>query len=198
MRVSLRLAFLVVLAACAVVPATRAAEPTDPVPDAPARYGEDTPAMVTALQIGAQRWGRLPCGGEIALSWRAMPAGTNAASAWTNPVAAFGAPEHNTACQIAFSTTAAFDWRTFCTVAVHELGHLAGHPHSPRSDDIMAEYFSAPEPTCARTADPSGYVPAGEGASSVASVIRVVRRRGGRARASVVRPSFAARRAARR
>jgi hypothetical protein len=98
-----------------------------------------------------------------------------------NPVAAYGVPEQNSACQIAFSATARFDWRKFCTVVVHELGHLAGHPHSARDDDIMAEYFTATEPTCARTPDPTGYVPEGHGSSSVASVVRVVRPSGRRA-----------------
>jgi hypothetical protein len=196
MRTLLRLAILLLV--CSAAPATRAAEPTDPVPDAPVRYAPGTPAMVAAMQIGTQRWGFPPCGGDIDVTWQPMPEGTNATSTWANPVAAYGAGAQNTACSIAFSTNAAYDWRKFCTVVVHELGHLAGHAHSARSDDIMAEYYSAIEPTCARTPDPTGYLPEGRGASSVASVVRVVRRRNGTARASVVRPSPSARRAATR
>jgi hypothetical protein len=197
MRTFLRLTLLL-LALALIVPTTRAAEPTEPIPDAPARYAPGTPSMVTAMQIGAQRWGFMPCDGEIALSWREMPQGTNATSTWANPIAAYGRPEENSACQIAFSTAASFDWRKFCTVVVHELGHLAGMPHSERPDDIMAEYYDAADPTCARTPDPSGFVPEGSGASSVASVVKVVRNRNGKAKASVVRRGVSARRATRR
>jgi hypothetical protein len=78
----MRTTLLVLAVACVAVPVTRAAEPTDPVPDAPSRYAPGTPSMVTALQIGTQRWGLAPCGGDIALSWRPMPEGTNATSTW--------------------------------------------------------------------------------------------------------------------
>lgn len=184
MRRPLQLSFLA-LALVLAAPVSQAAEPTDPVPDAAARYAPGTPAMVTAWQIAVQRWGTAPCQGQVALSWTPMQAGTNATSSWSNPVSAYGAADQNVSCRMTFSSTAPFDWHKFCTVVVHEVGHLVGHPHSDRPDDIMAEYYSATEPTCARTPDPTGYLPEGRGESSVASVMKVVKRRG-KARASAV------------
>jgi hypothetical protein len=49
-----------------------------------------------------------------------------------------------------------FDWAQFCTVLVHEYGHLTGHPHTADGDGVMSPIYRAPLPACTQVADPSG------------------------------------------
>jgi hypothetical protein len=47
-----------------------------------------------------------------------------------------------------------YSWPKFCTVLVHEYGHLTGHPHTVDGADVMSPIYRAPLPACT-TADPS-------------------------------------------
>src|SRR4051812_45152555 len=104
--------------------------------------------MQTAQAIARAHWGLDPCGGQVALSWSALAPMINATSTWTNPRSSYDNPDLNGDCRIEFNTGMDFDWEKFCTVVVHEYGHLAGRPHSPDPHDVMAAFYEDPLPEC--------------------------------------------------
>lgn len=142
------------VAACVVVAAT--AIPAAAEAQAPAeRYAVGTPALQAAQQIARAHWGVDPCGGQVELVWADDEAAINARATWSNPVAAYGTPEHNASCRITLNPRIPFDWVKLCTVVVHEYGHLAGHPHGEDGPDVMSPLYRAPLPACAAAPDPA-------------------------------------------
>jgi hypothetical protein len=119
------------------------------------RFAADSRAMAVAESIARAYWGRDACGGHVTLEWMNLGRTTNARSLWRNAVDSYADPDRNTDCRIEFNERAEFDWPKFCTVVVHEYGHLTGHPHVPDPGDVMAAVYSTPLIECARTADPS-------------------------------------------
>ncbi|MGZ6709654.1 MAG: matrixin family metalloprotease, partial [Solirubrobacteraceae bacterium] len=76
----------------------------------------------------------------------------NAESRWSSP--AGGDPSTYSACTIAFSLDARWDWPKLCTVTEHELGHLNGHDHTAEEGDMMSPSYYAPTPECAAATMP--------------------------------------------
>jgi hypothetical protein len=121
------------------------------------RYPVGSTGMTTAIAVADRYWNASPCNGDVALTWWAYSPKTEEARAfWTNPLAFYGAPELNTACAIVFNSQAWLPWPRFCTVVVHEYGHLTGHPHSDDPRDVMAPTTRLTLPACAAIPDPAG------------------------------------------
>jgi len=132
-----------------VTPSSRA----DDVPPA-TRFAVGSPAMQTALDIARANWGVDACRGQVAIEWGVDEANINARSFWANPVSSYDNPAQNVQCRIVFNSTMTFSWTKFCTVVVHEYGHLTGHPHTVDGPDVMSPIYRAPLPACT-TADPT-------------------------------------------
>jgi hypothetical protein len=104
--------------------------------------------VATARQLADRHWGLDPCGGDVTITWGKLPPQQNAVSTWLNPHEDYGDPANNTQCSVTFNTKQDWDWPKFCTIAIHEFGHLAGNPHSDDPDDVMFAYYAgtnAPE-----------------------------------------------------
>ena len=108
-------------------------------PAAAASFDPSSPEFATALQVGQQQWGGMPCGGKVAFAWRDEDPSVNATSYWSPGF---------TNCEVVFNRSAGMDAVKFCTIMVHELGHLHGREHASDPDDVMAAYYSAPLPAC--------------------------------------------------
>src|SRR4051812_19911601 len=111
-----------------------------------------------AVQLAKAHWGTNPCGGNVTVVWEALDPDINAQSTWTNPRSAYDNPDLNTDCRVTFNPVASFDWPKFCTVTVHEYGHLSGRPHVPDPNDVMSAYYNKPVPECTANA-PTGFEP---------------------------------------
>lgn len=135
-----------------------------------------------ALRIADGHWGAAPCKGLATLTWSTQAPNVNAISSWSNmgdPYAAWGG---NFDCTIAMNPAARWDWPKFCTVIVHEVGHLEGHPHSADPDDVMAPYYSQPAPDCSATPDPQAPAAVTRSSKPRTAQAAVVARRAARAR----------------
>jgi hypothetical protein len=174
-------------------PVARAANVDEPVGAPDRRWPVGGQAMQAALGIAAQQWGGTPCGGQIALSWTPLEPGTNATASWRNPTHAWDNPSANFDCRIELSPAADYDWRKFCTVVVHEVGHLAGRQHAGDPDDVMAAVYRAPLPACSATPEPGAPAAAPRAATPQP---RLARRAA--ARRTTARRTTGRRRAARR
>ena len=136
---ALRAASLVLAAATlALAPAARAADA------APVDDGQ----VQAAANIAKTYWHATPCADQVAITWTPMAATTNATSTWANPVDAYSAPAENAQCSVAFNSALPWDWTRFCSILVHEYGHLTGHPHSGDADDVMYPYYVKPVAEC--------------------------------------------------
>jgi hypothetical protein len=124
-------------------------------------------AMTTARQIANAYWGYDPCGGQVAISWASLDPSINATSTWWNPTDAYADPQENNNCQVQFNTNQSFDWQMFCTVFVHEFGHLTGHPHVSDQSNVMYPVYVQPTSQCVNTPDPTAQVVAPVAASAV-------------------------------
>jgi Matrixin len=113
--------------------------------------------MDTARQIAEAHWNLDPCHGDVSITWAKLPADQNAVSTWLNQYADYGDPDHNTQCGVTFNTRQDWDWPKFCTVFVHEFGHLAGHAHSDNPDDVMFAYYTGTSVPECEPARPAGY-----------------------------------------
>jgi hypothetical protein len=157
----------------------RDAQPVEPVEVASVEHPESvfsigSSAEQLALQIAKSTWNADPCGGQVTVTWGTLGDDVNAQSSWTNPQSAYDNPELNGNCSVTFNPGADFDWPKFCTVMVHELGHLAGRPHSPDARDVMAAYYTIPLPTCV-SSTPAEFVPAPKPAPAVQAKVASVR-----------------------
>ena len=136
------------LAAVAALSFAAPASAADPAAD----FGSGTAALTGAEEIAKAYWQATPCAGQASIVWMAMSESTNATSTWTNPVGQYDAPDRNSACQITFNTALAWDWTRFCSVLVHEYGHLNGHGHAEADNDVMYAYYEAPVAQCVAAA----------------------------------------------
>ena len=174
---------------------------TDAAPEV--RFAVGSPAMLAAQDLARRTWGTDPCGGHIDIVWDVDAMTINARSTWANPRSAYDAPALNVQCRIVFNRLIDYDWARFCTVLVHEYGHLAGHPHTDDGPDVMSPVYRAPLPDCLAIADPSA-APAPAAPSTAPAVAdaptasaragRPRARRGSRARARRAPQRAAARR----
>ena len=111
-------------------------------------FAVGTQTMQPAQQMARAHWGVDPCGGQVQVLWSLLSPEINAQSSWTNPTSAYDNPTQNGDCKVTFNPSASFDWSKFCTVMIHEYGHLAGKPHSPDQNDVMAAYYNKPVAEC--------------------------------------------------
>jgi hypothetical protein len=118
------------------------------------QFAVDSPAMIQAELIAVKYWGTSPCGGTVSVSWAALDPSINGSSNWWNPVSAYGNAGQNTQCRITLNQNQAFDWRMFCTVMVHEIGHLVGQQHTTDETSVMYPIYIAPITEC--TGQPDG------------------------------------------
>ena len=125
-----------------------------PSPDK--RWPVGGPAFQTAQQIAIEHWGMNPCNGDVDLSWGKLPGEENAVSTWVNQYQDYGDPAHNTLCEVTFNTKQDWDWPKFCTVFVHEFGHLAGNAHSEDPDDVMFAYYDGVNVPACTAVNPAG------------------------------------------
>jgi hypothetical protein len=114
------------------------------------RFTPSSPTTTRAEQIARAYWGADPCDGAITIRWVRQTPDINALSTWSSPTTdPYGDPEHNSDCAIDLNPAAAFDWPKFCTVVVHEFGHLLGRDHDPHPGQLMSEIYTTPVAPCA-------------------------------------------------
>lgn len=124
-------------------------------PPASSRYATGSAGMAIAQGIAQRHWGVAACAGAVELAWGSDEPSVNARSYWANPRSAYDHPDLNVQCRIVFNAGLAFSWEKFCTVFVHEYGHLVGKPHVGDGEDVMSPIYRASLPACAGTPDPS-------------------------------------------
>src|SRR3954454_3885731 len=135
--------------------------------------------MQTAQALAKQHWATDPCGGQVEIVWSGLASDINAQSSWTNPTSAYDNPSQNGDCKITFNPGAEYDWPKFCTVAIHEYGHLAGKPHVSNDDDVMSPYYVKPVAECKQPATPApaAVPPVAEPPARAASVAKKTTKR---------------------
>ena len=117
-------------------------------------------AMQVAEGVAKTYWNADACGGQVTVEWTDQSQTINAVSTWKNPTDGYNNPGQNFDCTVDFNRDLSYDWPRFCTVLVHEFGHLTGHQHSPDPNDVMAPYYNHPIAQCQAVADPTAPPPA--------------------------------------
>jgi hypothetical protein len=105
-------------------------------------------ALIASAQHRAETyWQATPCQGQIQV--QAAPLGTdNAQSVYTTTD---GDPANFADCRIVFnSDLRVWTWERFCSVMVHEYGHLLGHQHTSDPTDVMYPLYLRPVAACNR------------------------------------------------
>lgn len=120
----------------------------DPATD----FAAGSAPVQSATDLAKGYWNVAPCGGNVSIVWMPLADTTNATSTWTNPVGQYSAPEQNGSCQVAFNSALTWDWTRFCSILVHEYGHLSGKPHASDEADVMYPYYEKPVDQCVAAA----------------------------------------------
>ena len=123
------------------------ANPPAPV-DAPRGLQVDSPRVRAARRIALAFWREAPCDGRVAITWARLPGRTNAVSSWTNRRGSYADPPANRDCRVRFNAAAHWTWPKFCTVMVHEFGHLTGHQHSANPLSVMVAGYDGAIAAC--------------------------------------------------
>jgi hypothetical protein len=135
---------LTLIAVCVVAPSAHA---WTPPPD------DDAGRLTAFLPIARAAWPGSPCAGREAVHLagdEALRANSLALTGHAGDVLnGMAAPE---TCEIWL--TSGMTARTFCTVLVHEFGHLAGREHTAASGDIMNGEGDIDWPACDRVTVP--------------------------------------------
>lgn len=150
----LRTAASLVLAASALSLAAPA-QAGDPAVE----FAAGSATVQAAEAISRGYWQTTPCAGQASLVWMRLGDVTNATSTWTNPVGQYDAPEKNASCQITFNSALAWNWTRFCSILVHEYGHLTGHAHIDDAADVMYAYYETPVARCKAAVPSASAVP---------------------------------------
>jgi hypothetical protein len=115
-------------------------------------FAVNSPAMVKAELIAVEYWSATPCSGQVSVSWGVLDPSLNATSNWWNPTEAYGNATANSQCTIVLNQYQRFDWPMFCSVMVHEIGHLTGHEHVLDKTSVMYPIYITPIAQCAGSA----------------------------------------------
>ena len=109
-------------------------------------YPQGSPAAKAAQAIAIKQWHKEPCDGDVGIGWSPMAWDTYANSTWN---VTSGGRWIN--CHVELNSRVTFSWSRFCTIMVHEYGHLIGLDHSGDRGSIM---FARPRvfPACAAAA----------------------------------------------
>jgi hypothetical protein len=134
---------LTLIAACAAVPATHALAQAPPV---------DAARLAQFLPIARAAWPGSPCAGREAVHLSGDAALRAQAPAIAGPGEALNGMAEPATCEVWLSST--MTARTFCTVLVHELGHLAGREHTTAPGDVMNGAGDIDWPACDRATEP--------------------------------------------
>ena len=107
-----------------------------------ARFAENTKLMRRAQAIAERKWGEVPCSGDVEIWWDALDdTDTLAVSFWRG---GWREIAERWRCRAIFNTQVAFTWPMFCSIVVHEYGHLLGYEHSANPRSVMyPEYVRA-------------------------------------------------------
>ena len=141
-RIAPRLA-LTLIAACAAVPAAHAAA-----------QGPSTDAarLQQFLPIARAAWPGSPCASREQVHLGADAALRAQAPALAGPGESLNGMAEPDTCEVWLSST--MSARTFCTVLVHEFGHLAGRGHTTTPGDVMNGAGDSDWPACDRATEP--------------------------------------------
>lgn len=120
----------------------------DPASD----FAAGTELTQKAQDIARTIWAADPCAGQVSISWMTLSDSVNATSTWSNPIGQYDVPAQNTACAIAFNSATSWDWVRFCSILVHEYGHLTGHPHEDDPASVMNAFYTRPVDQCSAAA----------------------------------------------
>jgi hypothetical protein len=129
------------IAACALATAPASAQ-------APAG---DAARLAQFLPIARAAWPGSPCAGREQVHRSGDTALRAAAPAIAGPGEALNGMAEPQSCQVWLSS--AMEARTFCTVLVHEFGHLAGREHTARPGDVMNGAGDLDHAPCDRVTD---------------------------------------------
>lgn len=105
-----------------------------------------TAMQQTAQAIAVQHWGTAPAE-DPPIVWAHLGRTINARATWF----ALGAPldwTQYTDEKITFSYDVGWNWPKFCTVMVHEYGHLLGKVHTDDPRDVMTAVYAGPIREC--------------------------------------------------
>jgi hypothetical protein len=128
----------------------------DPASD----FAAGTELTQKAQDIARTIWAADPCAGQVSISWMTLSDSVNATSTWSNPIGQYDVPAQNTACAIAFNSATSWDWVRFCSILVHEYGHLTGHPHEDDPASVMNAFYTRPVDQCSAAAPTAAPAPA--------------------------------------
>jgi hypothetical protein len=117
-----------------------------------AHFSADSGVIQTAYALAVGYWHRTPCAGDVAFSWTDASGSRIATAYWTSYGS--GDPDHYTNCHIVLHRDAATDWPKFCTIVVHEVGHLTGHGHVRDRNNVMYPFYVGPRGPCTRPQPP--------------------------------------------
>lgn len=99
-----------------------------------------------ALAVGY--WHRTPCAGNVGFSWNDAASSRIATAYWSADDSRD--PARYTDCHIVLHREAGTDWAKFCTIVVHEVGHLTGHGHVRDRGNVMYPFYVGPRGPCIR------------------------------------------------
>jgi hypothetical protein len=97
--------------------------------------GTDSARLAQFLPIARAAWPGSPCAGRETVHLAGDTALRAQAPAIAGPGEALNGMAEPQTCEVWLSST--MTERTFCTVLVHELGHLAGREHTATPGDVM-------------------------------------------------------------
>jgi Matrixin len=125
-----------------------------------AHFSADAGVVQAAYALAVGYWHRTPCAGNVAFGWTDAPGSRMATAYWTSDRSGDFTRYRN--CHIVLHRTVASDWPTFCTIVLHEMGHLTGHGHVRDRGSVMYPFYLGPRGPCTRpqpATAPSGTPP---------------------------------------
>ena len=141
-----RVALLRVLIAALFAVAAFTASPASAATSTAQQFAADSATWKRAYDTAVAYWGQTPCAGDVETQWRGLERDLNALASWSAIPNA--APSTFSDCDVAFNTELDWDYATFCSVMVHEVGHLLGHVHNDEAGHIMSHVTTTMVPAC--------------------------------------------------